>query len=199
MKTTTRRVGILSGAIMLFAGCGAYDPAQEASVDNGTANSGESGPAPEIASSAQAITSGWTSYTSEEYAPIVCDSGSAINQVQCKGSYCDNIRAYCQPTGGSAVYSYWTSYFSEEGGHTGSCAAGYWMTGISCTGDYCDNMSIQCTYITNINPINCYTTGRVSEEGGGLLGFGYHYFARSASCFGSNCDNKSFYVCQTGL
>ena len=143
------------------------------------------------------VTIGWTAYTSEEYAPIVCDSGSLMNSVQCSGSYCDNIRAYCQPTGGSVGPSSWTSYFSEESPNYRYCASGYWVTGIACTGSYCDNISIQCTRIYNVSTLNCYWTGWVSEESGGTLSFGYHYYPRGVQCNGSNCDNKRFYVCQT--
>lgn len=152
----------------------------------------------DIASTEQAIYSGWTPYTSEEYPPIHCDSASLVNSVQCKGSYCDNIRFYCNPTGGSLGGSYWTSYFSEEGTNYRYCGAGEWVTGLSCTGGWCDNISLQCSYVGNVTPVNCHWTGWVSEEGGGTLSFGAGYYARGVQCSGGNCDNKRFYVCQTG-
>ncbi|WP_434046476.1 MULTISPECIES: hypothetical protein [Sorangium] len=37
------------------------------------------------------------------YAPIRCDNGSLISQVHFSGSYSDNVRAYCKPTGASDV------------------------------------------------------------------------------------------------
>jgi hypothetical protein len=151
-----------------------------------------------VESTEQAIYSGWTSFTSEEYPPIICDSASLMNSFQCSGSYCDNIRAYCQPTSGSLGSSYWTSYFSEEGTNYRFCNPGFWVTGLSCTGGYCDNISLQCSYIGNKTPVSCYWTGWISEENGGTLSFGNGYYMRGAQCNGSNCDNMRFYVCQTG-
>lgn len=150
----------------------------------------------ELTSTEQAVYSGWTPYTSEEFPPISCDSGSLMSYVQCTGRYCDNIRAYCSPTGGGLGGSYWTGYFSEEGGGPAVCATGYWVTGLSCQGDYCDNVALQCSYISGITAYNCYWTGWISEEGGGTLYFGAGYYARGARCDGNYCDNMSFYVCQ---
>jgi hypothetical protein len=195
MKSAIHRIGLVIGTTLVLGACGAEPLSQEQSVDNGGAT-GESAGA-EIANTQQAISIGWTAYTSEEYAPIVCDSGSLMNQVQCQGSNCDNIRAYCQPSGGTVAASYWTSYFSEEGTDYRYCNAGYWVTGISCTGDYCDNISLQCTRINGISAINCYWTGWMSEEGGGVLAFGYKYYPRGVQCDGDYCDNKRFYVCQS--
>jgi hypothetical protein len=203
MKEIIVPIGILLGLGALIVGCGAADPSRESSMENGGTETGKSDGAQEkgadIASTQQAVTTGWTPYTSEEYPPFICDSASLINEVQCSGSYCDNTRAYCESSGGSLGPSYWTSYFSEESTNYRYCDAGYWVTGLACTGSYCDNNALQCSYIYGISPINCYWTGWVSEEGGGLLSFGYHYYARGMQCSGSYCDNKRFYVCQTGL
>jgi hypothetical protein len=196
MKTIATGIGLFVAATALAVGCGAPGLSQEQAIDEGNAG-GEQGGSADIASTQQAVTLGWTAYTSEEYAPIVCDSASLMNSVQCSGSYCDNIRAYCQPTGGSVGPSSWSSYFSEESTNYRYCASGYWVTGIACSGSYCDNISIQCTRIYNVSTLNCYWTGWVSEEGGGTLSFGYHYYARGVQCHGSHCDNKRFYVCQT--
>jgi hypothetical protein len=199
MKTTTLRLGLLVGAASLAFGCGAPDPSSQESAANGSTSAETQEKGADISSTQQAVYSGWTPYTSEEYPPIVCDSGAGMNSVQCSGSNCDNTRAYCQPTGGSVGGSYWTGYFSEESTNYRYCNAGYWMTGLSCNGSYCDNNALQCTYIYGITATNCYWTGWVSEEGGGTLSFGHHYYARGMQCSGGHCDNKRFYVCQTGL
>jgi hypothetical protein len=197
---TTLNIGLRSAAttlaffgMFLFSGCvvDATD-LDESAAEDGVVE-GES-----IESTEQAIYSGWTAFTSEEYPPISCDSASLMSTVQCTGGYCDNIRAYCQPTRGSLGSAYWTSYFSEESTNYRLCASGYWVTGLACKGGWCDNTSLQCSYIGNITPINCYWTGWVSEENGGTLSFGTGYFARGAQCSGSNCDNRRFYVCQAG-
>jgi hypothetical protein len=199
MKTTNVRVAMLLTTTVLAAGCGASDPSQGDAAETDKAGGGAEEKGADIASTQQAVYSGWTAWMSEENPPIVCDSGASINSVQCRGSYCDDERAYCQPTGGSAGGYYWTDYFSEESTSWRYCNWGYWVTGLACNGSYCDNNALQCTYISGINPINCYWTGWVSEEGGGSLSFGYHYYPRGMQCSGSHCDNKRFYVCQTGL
>ena len=150
----------------------------------------------QIGAARQAISQGWTNWTSEEYPPIGCDSGSGMTDFQCRGSYCDDIRAYCGSTGGTVGSSYWTSPFSEEGSAKAVCSSGYWVTGMSCTGRYCDNVALQCTALGGISEKNCYWTGWVSEENGGTLSFGTGYFMRGARCSGRYCDNMSFLVCQ---
>lgn len=149
-----------------------------------------------VASTQEAIYSGWTPYTSEENPPIICDNASLMSAVQFSGRYSDNVRAYCSPTSGTLGSSYWTSYFSEEGTNYRFCDWGYWVTGLSCTGGYCDNVALQCSYIGNVTATSCYWTGWMSEENGGYLGFGAGYYMRGAQCSGSNCDNMRFYVCR---
>jgi hypothetical protein len=150
----------------------------------------------QVSLTSAAVINAWTPYTSEEYPPIVCDGASAFSAVQCSGSNCDNIRAYCPATRGSRGASTWTTYFSEEGTDYRFCGANQWVTGLSCRGRYCDDISLQCTTISGVYPTNCYWTGWISEEGGGYLGFGSGYYARGAQCDGDFCDNKRWYVCQ---
>jgi hypothetical protein len=194
MKTSTFRIGLVFGATALIIGCGAPDLAETQNAEEGNDSQTEKGA--EIGTTQAAVTNGWTPYTSEEYPPIVCDSANLMNSVQCSGSYCDNIRAYCQATAGTGGVSYWTAYFSEESTNYRYCNAGYWVTALACSGSHCDNNALQCTRITGITARNCYWTGWVSEEGGGLLSFGNQYYARGMQCSGSKCDNKRFYVCQ---
>ncbi|WP_438025760.1 hypothetical protein [Sorangium sp. So ce233] len=177
---------VLAGALAL-GGCVASGEGSDAEALGDEVN---------IESTEQALASGWTHYTSEELAPILCDSGSLMTAVQCSGKYCDKIRAYCQPAGGVLGSSYATSYFSEEGTDYRYCDSGHWVTGITCRGDYCDDISLQCSRISNFAATNCYWTGWVSEEGGGTLSFGSGYYMVGAQCDGDYCDSKRFYVCQ---
>jgi hypothetical protein len=193
MKSTNLyRIFFLAVSSICFAGCGsATGDTAESNNHETEAVSNE-----DIGTAEQAITNGWTPYTSEEYAPIGCDSGSLMNRVQCSGSYCDNIRAYCVPTGGSLGISEWTPYFSEEGTNKQTCPVGYWVTGLDCLGEYCDSVSLECTQINGISAKDCHWTGSVSEENGGTLNFGSNYYMRGAECSGSFCDNLRFYICQ---
>ncbi|QRK07367.1 hypothetical protein JQX13_46325 [Archangium violaceum] len=176
---------LMIGSTFVLGGCGV-----------GTEDEAGGEEAASLATTQQEISSGWTSYTSEEYAPISCDGGSLISAFQCSGSDCDNIRAYCQPAGGVRGSSYWTPYFSEEGTNYRYCDYGYWITGLACSGSYCDNISLQCSYMSNFGRKNCYWTGWMSEENGGYLGFGSGYYAVGVQCNGDHCDNKRYYVCQ---
>ncbi|HWA72985.1 MAG TPA: hypothetical protein VG937_11640 [Polyangiaceae bacterium] len=148
-----------------------------------------------VGSVAQKVVNGYTSWTSEEFPPLVCDGASLIDEMNCSGSNCDNMRAYCTPSGGTRGSSTWTSYFSEEGTNYRYCGANQWVTSIACTGGYCDNISLLCTTISGVTPRDCHWTGWMSEENGGALYFGFHYFMRGAQCSGSNCDNLRYYVC----
>ncbi|WNG48319.1 hypothetical protein F0U60_32460 [Archangium minus] len=177
---------LMIGSTFVLGGCGVGAAEDETDGEETTS----------LATTQQAIYSGWTPYTSEEYAPISCDGGSLISAVQCSGSNCDNIRIYCQPAGGVRGNSYWTTYFSEEGTNYRYCNYGAWVTGIACSGSYCDNISLQCSYMSNFSEKNCYWTGWMSEENGGYLGFGSGYYAVGVQCGGGNCDNKRYYVCQ---
>jgi len=172
---------LLCGPMTLCA-CSLGDPASDADAVS-------------LESTEQAVYSGWTDWTSEEYPPITCDGASLMAAMQCSGGYCDNLSAYCSPTGGARGGSYWTSYFSEEGTSWRTCPGGYWVTGISCQGWWCDNVALQCTYIGYLAQRNCHWTGWFSEEYGGYLSFGGGY-ATGAACSGAYCDNMSYYVCQ---
>ncbi|WP_437505714.1 hypothetical protein [Sorangium sp. So ce1099] len=151
----------------------------------------------DIGSTQQAVSSGWTGYTSDEYAPIHCDSGSLMSAVQCKGDYCDDIRAYCKPTRGTLGHTYATDYFSNEGTNERICSSGYWVTGMTCRGAYCDDISLQCSYISAFSRRNCHWTGWMSNEGDGKLSFASGYYMAGAECSGDYCDKKRFYICQT--
>jgi hypothetical protein len=139
---------------------------------------------------------GWTPWTSDELPPVGCDPGSLVGQFGCSGSWCDNVRLDCVPTGQSAGGSYWTGYFSEEGYNYRLCASGSWMSGIACKGGWCDNVAIQCTSYPGITAKDCFWTGWISEEGGGTLTFGPGMWARGAQCSGSRCDNMRFMICR---
>jgi hypothetical protein len=149
---------------------------------------------------ARAQTSYWTSSTSEEYPPASCQSGYVANDISCKGSYCDNIRLRCvarASEGLAFVSSYWSSWFSEEGGTNletkitplciagGDCGPSITMpvgrnfhvchngagivTAITCKGKYCDNLSLRCQKpdSSKHHLRACSWTPYFSEEGSG--------------------------------
>lgn len=143
---------------------------------------------------------GWE-FTSEEYAPALCDTGSLPIAAWCIGDYCDNVGLMCWPTGASTGDSYWTPYFSEENSPWAPsaqfCGQGYWITGLRCAGSYCDDVSFRCSHIPNVAQRYCYWTGAFSEEEPAQF-FTPGSYAVGAQCTGSYCDNMNFYVCHLG-
>jgi hypothetical protein len=183
----------LAGSVLIL--CGSMVGA--CAIDDQEQDNQEQGDEDEdLQSTEQAVYSGWTFATSEEYPPYGCDGASLVNGVRCTGGYCDNVALYCVPTGGARGGSFWTTYFSEEGVNYRYCAYGQYITAVSCRGGWCDNVALQCTYIANITRGDCHWTGYISEEYGGTLYFGTGYYAVGARCAGAYCDNMSFYVCR---
>lgn len=138
----------------------------------------------------------WSPWISEEDPPFSCQNGYLIDFMQCGGRYCDNIAVRCYNTARDYGYSYWTSYFSEEGTYYRYCANSSFMTGLNCKGSYCDNVSIKCTYPASTRKGNCYWTSWFSEEYPGWRYLGDGYYAAGLACSGRYCDNKSVYACQ---
>jgi hypothetical protein len=170
------------------------DAGTDATASENPAGSDEAAPAEHVGSAEQAITNGWTGRTSEEFAPIVCDTGNLVNKFQCKGSYCDDLYAYCQTPGfGTFGNSSWTSYYSDED-PASYCPSGTYTTGFACTGRYCDGVSMQCTAFTNVTTNDCHWTGWVSDEDG-PLDFGTGFYATGLQCKGRYCDDMRFWVC----
>lgn len=155
---------------------------------------GDNGDVERVGASQEALSSGWTAWTSEEYPPISCDNGSVMTAFQCSGNNCDNIRAYCEPTGFVGIDHGWQPYFSEEGSGSSFCPGSTFINGIACNGQYCDSMSVHCTELSGSIATNYHWTGWFSEEGTGTLTFPSGYMAQGAACSGSFCDNLSFYI-----
>jgi hypothetical protein len=154
---------------------------------------------PETGKAQEAIANGWTPWTSEEFSPIVCDSGSVIDMAACRGSYCDDMAVHCvkAPVGtpGAVRYTPYT-LVSDLGGYEG-CDDGEFVTGITCKDSYCGRISMQCTKYTNTKSANCRWGGFFSEEGpNNVSNFGIGYYARGFACYGNHCDNVNPYVCQ---
>ena len=159
---------------------------------------GGDGASEPVETAQDALILGWTSWTSEEYAPITCDNGSLISQLHFSGSYSDMVRAYCKPTGASVASVAWQPYFSEEGSGTQLCPGGSWVSGVACNGSYCDNISLQCTYLAGSTASECDWSPWVSEESGGILEFPAHFYAQGAECYGRFCDYMRFRICRKG-
>jgi hypothetical protein len=134
--------------------------------------------------------------------------GTAVSGVGCSGSYCDNIRLYCErPPAGftestGAIYAVY-GYISEEAPNNYKyCPNGSILWGMDATGSYSDNIAITCKAMNfPTQGVSCKWSPWVSDEQGTL------YFdpeparpgrgvAIGVSCSGSYCDNMQFLVCE---
>ena len=93
----------------------------------------------------------WTSWFSEEGRNYrYCPSNMVMNEVQCSGGHCDNMRLQCGTLkSGYRVNRSKTKtvgYFSEEQG-TRYCPDGYCIYGLQCSGSRCDNIKLHCALV----------------------------------------------------
>lgn len=137
----------------------------------------------------------WTGWTSEEYPPLTCNTGSVTRGVDCSGGNCDNVSLDCVSPGYATFGARsWTSYFSEENTSYRYCPAQSWLTGIACKGGECDNITLECTQITDRTPSSCTWSGYFSEEDPPFVAPTGKYI-RGVQCNGGRCDNKRYYHC----
>lgn len=97
----------------------------------------------------------WTSWFSQEGKKDArnkrtCPDDMVVNQIQCKGAYCDKMRLGCGVMASgyrvSHEHTMETGFFSEEQGEE-QCDDGYYIYGIECSGSYCDNIKLYCARI----------------------------------------------------
>src|SRR5262249_31970975 len=131
---------------------------------------------------ARGYDAGWSRWTSEEYAPVTCDSSYLVNGFQCYGSYCDWVRLLCSYRGGSAGARTWSTYFSEESTNYRVCAGSAYVSGIACQNSYCDNIAIECT-TTGLASNYCQWSGYFSEEDPAFVA-PTGYFIKGVQCNG---------------
>jgi hypothetical protein len=159
-------------------------------------------PSERVATTQEAIATGWTAYTSEEYAPIVCDPGSVIDMAACTGRYCDNMAIHCvkAPAGTPGAVRYtgytWDNDYPQLGSYVG-CAEDEFVTGLTCKDSYCGHIAVQCTKYSGVKQADCRWAGFFSEEApNNVNNFGAGYYGRGFACYGDHCDNVLPMVCQ---
>jgi hypothetical protein len=140
----------------------------------------------------QAVLSGWTPLTSEEFAPVSCGGSSFVAGFKTTGSYGDTLSVWCEPTTETKGDSYWTPYISDEYRGMMYCEREYWVTGLACRGKYCDDVSIQCTRIAGSYPYEVTASWWISEENPPLVWTYLNKFAKGVQCSGAYCDNVRF-------
>lgn len=93
----------------------------------------------------------WTEWISEEGpSQANCPRDMIVNEMQCEGRYCDNLRLQCGRL--SADYRVDASdirtvdWFSEEQGER-LCPDGHYISGIACQGRFCDEIKLFCARI----------------------------------------------------
>ena len=101
--------------------------------------------------------SSWTSWFSEESpSGVTCPSGTVVNQVSCKGGYCDDKALLCTsiPSGYQLGVASWGSWFSEETANGYTCPDTKVVIGWKCRGRNCDDNSLLCASMSKA--IVCY-------------------------------------------
>jgi len=102
----------------------------------------------------------WTNWFSEEKTDLFgnklkhqgdCMSDYVVNQVQCDGSFCDNIRLLCARlvsgyiVGNDATTDGTEACYNDD--CTVKCNNGYYVTGMECSGGHCNNHALHCTRV----------------------------------------------------
>lgn len=101
----------------------------------------------------------WTQWFSEEGQNYrYCPSDMVMNEVQCKGGFCDNMRLKC----GTLKNGYRVNRSKTKPVEMvktnispkkvpiitdGYCPDGYYIYGLACSGPYCDNIKLHCALV----------------------------------------------------
>src|ERR1700755_350463 len=81
----------------------------------------------------------WPNFTSEEHPPLTCPNGTLVDEMQCTGSYCDNVALHCGSLNTSSIPGNFSNYISEESPNNNvECPTNQFMVGVARTGRYCD-------------------------------------------------------------
>jgi len=143
------------------------------------------------------FTGSWTAFTTDGLPPVTCPSGRVVDQMDCDGSNCDNVRLHCGNLFTSSTPGRFSDFISEElpNNHV-ECGANRFMVGVACSGNLCDNMSIQCASFAGktSNASRCTWTPFFSEEERTVL-LTSGYAAAGIECRGNNCDDISIFEC----
>jgi hypothetical protein len=156
-------------------------------------------------SNAATASARWTGWMSEEFGgPLACPSNMVVIGVECRGSFCDQVRLRCDTFPNTfSDASVWESPWIEHGGDIFgngatkevTCPDNEWVTGMECMGDYCDNVKILCKSTGRAAGTCAWTADWYSEEQGAFTVPADSYI-RGVRCAGMHCDNKQYFVCQ---
>lgn len=96
----------------------------------------------------------WTRwFTDGNTAWADCPPDMLVNEVQCRGRYCDDMRLQCGRLNDNyrvqAFDLRFANWFSEEEGER-LCPDGYYLWGMACRGDYCDGIRLSCARVDYI-------------------------------------------------
>jgi hypothetical protein len=128
---------------------------------------------------------------SEEEPNISEDRSSAITAIECKGSYCGNMRLKFRPTV-TVVGNFWTDWFSAETAGFTSCPAGQAVARIQCEGRACGNLRLLCSApLWPAVLLEASTeTAFFSAETAGFTECPVGQVLTGIECRGRRCDNK---------
>jgi hypothetical protein len=170
--------------IALSAGCASGDPnALEAELDE------------TVATTSEAVVSGWTSWsqsTQEDDGIVVgCHNGSLVTGMQKQGS---KGRIYCTPVAGSNNTDYfWTDYAS--GSVAAACPSTHWVTGyISAAWSLGSGFKVRCSRTPAMTTGFCYAVPGTSTAASPATWLPAGYALKGGTC-GATCSSLWYTAC----
>lgn len=140
----------------------------------------------------------WQPAISEESGHPASCPNSAIDQIFCRGKYCDDLVIHCSDTVHlNKISSRWLPPVSEESEDAANCYDGEVMSGVSCSGKYCDNVSIECSRFEGLTlrDNHRWSTQSISEElEFGVMEFSPESYPIGLYCMGKYCDDITFFA-----
>lgn len=138
----------------------------------------------------------WTSWTDDDGSPARCRDGDVAAGMQCRGTYCDEIRLACVAYPHALNKATWTpSIMTGQRQIVAKCAPGARLTGIVCQGADCDNIRLRCQTSKNTAE-DCSWARLILEESAPFVA-DKGQFLGGVKCLNGYCNYKTPQVCRT--
>ena len=166
----------------LATGCASADPDFEAAEN--------------VATSAEAVVSGWTSWSeSSRYSnglQVGCDNGSLVAGIRRQDS---KTKIYCTPVAGANnTESYWTGWTAGGTSVAATCPSTHWVTGYqSSSWEAGSGFRVRCSKTPGLFTGFCPVPYQAGDSTGDTW-FGNGYYMKGGGC-GSTCALLKWTAC----
>ncbi|WP_434416326.1 hypothetical protein [Nannocystis pusilla] len=147
------------------------------------------------ASDPVAVITGWTPHTPNEAGAAICDVGSAVDGLRCRGPNCEEIRLHCLKTN-YTTGTQTTIHVSAGNLPSAECPANAWVTSLTCSGEHCNNIFMDCREFAGVKPTNCVYSEFVSGSSGGEVLLYSGYYLRGLECEAGTSDHGGVTYCE---